>query len=66
MVNQVIAVAGPFFLFMAYYFKKRSIRDFHDAFLGEYFIDSTCDIIWRAVVFVQLPKCAITVAHLIL
>jgi membrane-associated phospholipid phosphatase len=30
----VIAVAGPFFLFLAIYLKKRSIRDFHGAFLG--------------------------------
>lgn len=30
----VIAVVIPFLIFLAMYFKKRSIRDFHSAFLG--------------------------------
>jgi membrane-associated phospholipid phosphatase len=30
----VVAVVLPFFIFLAYFIKKRSIRDFHSAFLG--------------------------------
>lgn len=33
---QIVAVLIPFLFFLAYYIRRRSIRDFHNSFLGEY------------------------------
>lgn len=53
--NQVIAVLIPFLFFLAYYVKRRSMRDLHNAMLGEYWVITATPLLtfctWRVLIY---------------